>query len=106
MALSQAQLDAYFQRIGYTGKPDRTSQTLAAIQQAHMDHIPYENLDILKGIPLSLEEGHLFDKMVVRRRGGYCFEQNGLLHAALKGLGFSVTQFCGRFIDGDIVKIS
>lgn len=101
MALTKEQLELYFQRIGYGGVPDRTSATLGAIQQAHLDHIPYENLDLLAGVPLSLEEQDLFDKMVVRRRGGYCFEQNGLLYSVLTSLGFPVTQYCGRFIDGE-----
>ena len=99
--LSKEQLAQYFQRIGYEGTPDRTSATLGAIQEAHLNAIPYENLDILKGVPLSLEEQDLFDKMVVRKRGGYCFEQNGLLYSVLLSLGFPVTQYCGRFIDGE-----
>ena len=101
MALTDSQLQAYFRRIGYTGTPDHTYQTLTQIQKAHLNHIPYENLDILQGVPLSLDEEHLFTKMVTNHRGRYCFEQNGLFYAALTGLGFSVTQFCGRFIDGE-----
>lgn len=74
---------------------------LGAIQEAHLNHIPYENLDLTRGVPLSLEEGDLFEKLVTRRRGGYCFEQNGLLYSVLTSLGFPVTQYCGRFIDGE-----
>ena len=102
MALTKEQLRLYLERIG---APEavalgRSFAALAAVQQGHLTHIPYENLDILRGVPLSMEEDALFDKMVTRRRGGYCFEQNGLLYAALCALSFSVTQFCGRFIDG------
>ena len=100
MALTQEQLGAYLSRIEFTGVPGRGYDTLAAVQRGHLTHIPYENLDILRGVPLSLEEDALFDKLVARGRGGYCFEQNGLLYAALCAMGFSVTQFCGRFIDG------
>ena len=101
MAFSKEKLTKYFERIGYTGSPKHNSQTLSDIQKAHMEHIPYENLDILAGVPLSLDEDYLFDKMVTRKRGGYCFEQNGLLLAALQGLGFEVIQLCGRFIIGE-----
>lgn len=100
MSFNKEQLQLYLRRIGVEGDLPLCYETLAKIQQAHLEHIPYENLDIIRGIPLSLEENALFDKMVVRNRGGYCFEQNGLLYGALCGLGFSVTQFCGRFIDG------
>lgn len=102
MAFSEEKLKKYFERIEYTGPTDRTSETLSGIQKAHLEHIPYENLDILAGIPLSLDEDYLYDKMVTRKRGGYCFEQNGLLLAALQGLGFEVTQYCGRFIIGEV----
>ena len=88
MALTKEQLALYFQRIGYEGTPDRTSATLGAIQEAHLNHIPYENLDLTRGVPLSLEEGDLFEKLVTRRRGGYCFEQNGLLFSASPAWAF------------------
>lgn len=101
MAFSQSQLEKYFARIGFTDKPDKTSRTLSKIQGLHLEHIPYENIDIVQGIPLSLDENDLYDKMVIRGRGGYCFEQNGLLLAVLEGLGFPVVQFCGRFILGE-----
>ena len=101
MGYTQEQIKKYFERIEFNGVADRTSKTLSAIQSAHLEHIPYENIDILNGIALSLDENDLFDKMVTEKRGGYCFEQNGLLLAVLQGLGFEVTQFCGRFILGE-----
>lgn len=101
MGFSKEQLAAYFERIGYSGENDGTSKTLSAIQKAHLEHIPYENIDLLNGVPLSMDEDYLFDKMVTRKRGGYCFEQNGLLLGALEGMGFEVVQFCGRFILGE-----
>lgn len=100
MAWTTEQVEEYLGRIGFQGQPDHSFQTLAAIQRGHLEHIPYENLDILRGVPLSLEEDALFEKLVRQKRGGYCFEQNGALYAALRGLGFPVEQFCGRFIDG------
>lgn len=100
MAYTDRQLEAYFQRIGFQGKVSPTGETLSALQKAHMEHIPYENGDIVHGIPLDLTEEGLFHKMVERNRGGYCFEQNGLLYFVLTSLGFSVTQYCGRFLLG------
>lgn len=105
MAYTAEQLHAYFDRIGLSEKygnslPKPVGAALSELQNAHMNHIPYENVDIVKGVPLSLTEEGLFDKMVQRKRGGYCFEQNGLLYFVLASLGFSVTQFCGRFILG------
>lgn len=102
MAFTNERLSAYFERIGYGGSCDKTSKTLSDLQDAHLQSIPYENIDILLGVPLSLDEDDLFEKMVVKKRGGYCFEQNGLLLAALEGIGFEVTQLCGRFIIGEV----
>lgn len=101
MGYSKEQIEKYLQRIEYRGKINKTSETLSGLQKAHLEHIPYENIDIVKGIKLSLDENDLFDKMVTRGRGGYCFEQNGLLLAVLEGMGFNVTQYCGRFILGE-----
>ena len=89
---------AYLARIGIDAPPrDTTAQTLAALQAAHLTHVPYENLDILLGVPLSLDDDALFDKIVTRCRGGYCFELGGLFAVLLRELGFPVTEYFGRF---------
>ena len=75
-------LDAYLERIGLTGRP-----SLAQLHRAHLTSIPFENLDPHQGLPVSLEPGDLERKLVTERRGGYCFEQNLLLKAALEALG-------------------
>ncbi len=90
--------DAYLARIGLPRPHDTSYETLRAVQTAHLTHVPYENLDILRGVPLSLEPDALFDKIVTRRRGGYCFELNGLLGLLLRDLGFPVTEYFGRFL--------
>jgi arylamine N-acetyltransferase len=59
--------------------------------------VPYENLDIIRQIPLSLEIQPLFNKIVVQRRGGYCFETNALFGWLLRELGYSVTDLMARF---------
>jgi N-hydroxyarylamine O-acetyltransferase len=89
-------LDAYFQRIGYRGPREPTLAVLHALTAAHSCAIPFENLDVLSGCPISLDVGALFSKLVERRRGGYCFEQNGLFLAVLAALGFDVTAHSAR----------
>lgn len=89
-------LDTYFTRIGYTGPRDPTLETLHSICAAHAASIPFENLDVLLGRPISLEPSALFQKLVHDRRGGYCFEQNGLLLLVLTRLGFRAAPLSAR----------
>ncbi|MBS2029303.1 MAG: arylamine N-acetyltransferase [Deltaproteobacteria bacterium] len=89
-------LDAYFARIGYAGPRTPTLETLDAITRAHTSTIPFENLDVLLGKRWSLEPEGLFRKLVTERRGGYCFEQNGLLLEVLTQLGFNVRPLSAR----------
>jgi N-hydroxyarylamine O-acetyltransferase len=91
-------LDAYFARIGYTGPRRPDLATLGAVHALHPAAIPFENLDPLLGRPVSLAPAALAAKLVAERRGGYCFEQNTLLKAALEALGFSVTVFAARVL--------
>lgn len=97
--LNREQAEQYLRRIGYQGTREPDLETLSALQWAHLTHVPYENLDILAGIPLSLDAQDLFRKIVVRKRGGYCFELQGLYGELLKSLGFSVSQYAARFMD-------
>ena len=85
------ELDAYLARIGYGGSLEPTLETLRDLHRAHLLSIAYENLDIHLGRPLSLNETEIFDKLVTHRRGGWCFEMNGLFAWALRELGFAVT---------------
>jgi N-hydroxyarylamine O-acetyltransferase len=89
-------IDAYFERIGYSGSREPTRTTLDAIVRAHITAIPFENLDVLLGRPMSLAPDALEKKLVTERRGGYCFEQNGFLLLVLEELGFSVKPISAR----------
>ncbi len=92
-------LAAYFARIGYSGPAEPTLETLHTLVAAHNRSIPFENLDPLMGIPVAdLSAGALTDKLVQRRRGGYCFEQNGLMGYVLDELGFGVERLAGRVL--------
>lgn len=89
-------LDAYFERIGYSGSTAPTLDTLAAIHLAHARAIPFENLNPLLRWPVRLDAVSIQQKLVRQKRGGYCFEQNLLLSHALTALGFSVTGLAAR----------
>ncbi len=90
---------AYFDRIGYQGFAEPTVETVQALVAAHNRSIPFENLDPLLGIPVDdLSAAALADKLVNRRRGGYCYEHNGLMGYVLEELGFSVQRLAGRVV--------
>jgi N-hydroxyarylamine O-acetyltransferase len=91
-------LDSYFRRIGYDGSRAPTLDTLRALHFRHALAIPFENLDpfLRRPVPLDLES--LQQKLVRERRGGYCFEHNLLLKAALDALGFHVAGLAARVV--------
>lgn len=89
-------LKSYFARIAYEGPAKPVVSALRAIHRLHPDAIPFENMDPLLGRTVSLDVPALERKLVQGRRGGYCFEQNGLLAAALSAMGFSVTLLSSR----------
>jgi N-hydroxyarylamine O-acetyltransferase len=81
-------LDAYLRRIGFRAAPRPDLATLRALHRAHVDAIPFENLEIQMGGGIPLDLPALQRKMLHHRRGGYCFEQNTLFAAALAAVGF------------------
>lgn len=93
--MTAADLDCYFARIGYAGARDVTAATLHAIHRAHLLAIPYENLDIHLGRPITLDPTAMVRKLVHDRRGGWCYEMNGLLGQVLETLGFAVRYLGG-----------
>ena len=90
------ELDAYLARIGLGLIPEADAEGLTAVQRAHRLAIPFENLDIRLGRGISLDPGHVFEKLVHRRRGGYCFEQNQLFLRALTAIGFDARPLLAR----------
>ena len=83
-------VQAYLDRIGYRGSLNPVPETLRALHVAHLQTVPFENLSIHAGQPIVLTEDALFEKVVLRRRGGFCYELNGLFAALLRALGFEV----------------
>ncbi len=82
--------EAYLRRIRYDGPLAPSAETLRRLHAAHLLAVPFENLSIHAGEPIVLEDDALFDKIVGRRRGGFCYELNGLFAALLRSLGFDV----------------
>jgi len=91
---------AYLARIDYQGTLEPSLDTLFALHRAHVLTVPFENLNIHLGQPVSLDPDDLFRKIVHRRRGGYCFELNGLFALLLEDLGFPVTRLAARVLYG------
>lgn len=89
-------LSAYFARIAHSGPTKANLETLDAIALRHVQSIPFENLDILRGLPISIEPAAVEDKLVHQQRGGYCFEHNTLLLSVLEQLGFQVSVLGAR----------
>lgn len=89
-------LDAWFARIGWSGPREPTPAVLAGLLRAHVLAVPFENLDVLLGRPIRLDLASVQDKLVARRRGGYCFEHGTLFAAALEALGFTVRRLAAR----------
>jgi N-hydroxyarylamine O-acetyltransferase len=89
-------LEAYLRRTGAAREAAPTLAALAALHEAHVGAIPFENLDVLLGRPIRLDLDSLQRKLVAARRGGYCFEQNTLFAAVLEALGFAVTRLGAR----------
>ena len=83
-------VEAYLRRIEYDGPRQPSAACLRALHRQHLFTVPFENLDIPLGNPIRLDLEQLCDKIVGRRRGGFCYELNGLFCELLKALGFHV----------------
>jgi N-hydroxyarylamine O-acetyltransferase len=89
-------VEAYLLRIQYDGPRDPSPATLRGLHRQHLFTVPFENLDIALGNRIVLDPELLFDKIVVRKRGGFCYELNGLFHDLLTALGFRVEMLSAR----------
>lgn len=94
----EANLDTYFERIGFSGSIAPTLPTLELLHALHPAAIPFENLDPLMGLPVRLQLSDLEQKLLIERRGGYGFEQNMLFKAVLETLDFPVRSLAARVL--------
>ncbi len=93
-------LPSYLQRIAYKGSVQTSLATLQSLQAAHLFHIPFENLDIHYNRRIKLEIPAIYDKIVLQKRGGFCYELNGLFYELLTRLGFKVKRISARVYNG------
>ena len=97
--------DRYLERIGYTGKIEVNKRCLDELIVAHHYTVPFENLDVCDlNRPIVLTPEHLYEKIVLHNRGGYCFEMNGAFLFLLKALGFVVTPAYCRVARADALS--
>src|SRR4249919_1355068 len=91
--------EKYLERIGYKGNTEPTIGLLNALQKKHLLNIPFENLDIHYKIPIELDLANIFEKVVIKGRGGFCYELNGIFHELLNSIGFNVKMISARVFD-------
>ncbi len=94
-------IHAYLRRINYKGSRAPSAETLRQLQVAHLLTVPFENLSIHLGEQIVLEDNALFEKIVGQRRGGFCYELNGLFAALLRALGFQVIMLSAEVANGE-----
>ena len=93
-------VDAYLERIDYSGSREPNANTLRNLQVAHLHSVPFENLSIHAGEPIVLNDDALYRKIVEKHRGGFCYEANGAFAALLRALGFNVVMLAAGVAKG------
>jgi len=93
-------ISGYLRRIKYDGAVYRDFSSLQELQERHVFSIPFETLDIHNKIPIILRMESLYQKVILDRRGGYCYELNTLFHRLLSLCGFKVSMISGRILHG------
>jgi N-hydroxyarylamine O-acetyltransferase len=91
----------YLDRINYAGSREPVLQTLTKLQKTHLLYVPFENLDIHNNVPIELNIGKIYKKVVEHRRGGFCYELNGLFYVLLCELGFDAKLISARVFKGN-----
>ena len=89
-------LELYFERVAYKGSAEAGENALRDIHIAHTLNVPFENLDVFYRKPILLDGASLYKKIVEKRRGGYCFEMNGIFSIVLQEMGFKVANLLAK----------
>lgn len=97
--LQPLEIKRYLARIGLSSAPLVSFEGLAVLQRSHLLRVPFENIDVMLRIPISLDTASLFQKLVVDQRGGFCYELNGLFCTLLSSLGFDARRISARVFD-------
>lgn len=95
--MNQTEIQAYLHRIGIDEVPTVSKESLAFLQRQHLYHVPFENLDIHRGV--WIDPKNAFEKVVINRRGGFCYELNSLFHRLLVAIGFDAILISGCVAD-------
>lgn len=91
----------YLRRIGVAQLQPQTVDGLAYLQEHHLLHVPFENLDIRRGVPVTLDISSIYEKVIGNRRGGFCYELNALFCELLRALGYTVDMVSARVFKDD-----
>ncbi|MBS0650538.1 MAG: arylamine N-acetyltransferase [Verrucomicrobia bacterium] len=103
--ISETEISAFLRRIEFSDTIAINQQTLKLLHAAFIAKIPFETLDIFSGKRFSLSLPDLYDKIVARRRGGYCYELNGFFFHVLQALGFEVFLYNARLYNNQQLEI-
>lgn len=104
--MTESMIETYLAVLGCSDAREVCEENLFRLQAAHLAQIPYSNLSFYKtGTLQPLDTDSLFDRLIIRRKGGYCFELNGLFGELLRGLGYEVTEYFARWHFGGTEKI-
>ena len=98
-------VEKYLKRMKYSGTRECNLKNLSLLQLEHVTNVPYENLDIMARLPVSLAIPCVYDKIVNRKRGGYCFELNGLFSWLLGELGYAPVELYGRWLKYEELEV-
>jgi N-hydroxyarylamine O-acetyltransferase len=97
--MTEKEILKYLLRINFTGYPGVNLKTLTRLQKLHLLNIPFENLDIHAGKPIKLSIKNFYEKIVIHKRGGFCYELNGLFFELLSVLGFNAYMVSARVFE-------
>ena len=104
--MNEVMVSRYLQLLGCEKSTGVSPENLFLLHEKHLEHIPYTNFRIFfNALPPVLAEEALFERIVEKRQGGYCFELNGLFAALLRALGYEVTEFFARWHAGEEAAI-
>ncbi|QDX29730.1 arylamine N-acetyltransferase family protein [Dickeya poaceiphila] len=99
--LDHSEVQRYLQRIGVSSLPAEPASQLHLLHLAHLRHIPFENLDVVFGKPIHLNQSAIYRKIIDERRGGFCYELNYGFYLLLQALGFEVQLLAGQVWNDD-----
>jgi len=97
--MNKMEIKKYLERINYNGATEPKTKLLSTLQKLHLLSVPFENLDIHYKIPIELNLTNIFEKMINKRRGGFCYELNGLFYELLRSISFNVKMVSARVFD-------